>query len=239
MSGTDQPVLLPGVLLVACGDSRWTLRPGDTLTLGRSPKCDLVLPNDNHLSRLAASARVLGDCLLIRNESDTKPLVIRPRVGEDHLVEPGAATTSLPHRQFAVVFAGCGGRPAVVHVDARSLTPASSPVVGARTRSPDTVDASVTLTGTQRRVLLELCRPLLTTAGEAVAPATYAEIGIALDLKPRYVRNVIKTIRETLSGAGIPGLTADDTHDVRDDYRWALARWAIRSGCVGPDEVEG
>lgn len=118
------------------------------------------------------------------------------------MVEPGAATTSLPHRQFAIVFAGCGGQAVVVQVDARALTPASVTVNDVATRSPDTVSAPVALTGTQRKVLQALCTPLLTMTGDAIAPATYAEIGRTLDLSPGYVRNVIKTTRETLAGAG-------------------------------------
>ncbi len=238
MFRTDKPVLAPGQLLLTHDNSRWTLRPGDSLSLGRSRQCDLTLPRDAHLSRLAATVTVLGDCVLVRNESASKPLALRPRTGEDSVVEPGAATTSLPHRQFAIVFAGCGGQAVVVQVDARALTPASVTVNDVATRSPDTVSAPVALTGTQRKVLQALCTPLLTMTGDAIAPATYAEIGRALDLSPGYVRNVIKTTRETLAGAGVPGLVAEDATEARDDYRWVLARWAIRNGWVGLDDLE-
>lgn len=238
MLRTDRPVLAPGQLLLTHDDAHWAMRPGDSLTLGRSHKCDVKLPKDAHLSRLAATVTVLGDCVLVRNESASKPLALRPRTGEDSVVEPGAATTSLPHRQFAIVFAGCGGQAVVVQVDARSLTPASVTVNDVATRSPDTVTAPVTLTGTQRKVLQALCNPLLTMTGDAVAPATYAEIGRVLGLSPGYVRNVMKTTRETLAGAGVPGLVADEASEARDDYRWALARWAIRNSWVGLDNIE-
>lgn len=153
------------------------------------------------------------------------------------MVEPGAATTSLPFTSFALVFAGRGGSTVTVHVDAKSITSAT-PGGDAITRSGKTVNAPVAITAAQRLVLCALCEPLLTSAGPRAAPATYAQIGQRLDRSPQYIRNVIKAIREALSGHGIPALTSDDENAVHDDFRWALARWAIRSGVVDAGRID-
>ncbi|MBO3753014.1 hypothetical protein J5X84_43815 [Streptosporangiaceae bacterium NEAU-GS5] len=81
----------------------------------------MQLPDDEHLSRHAGSLIVLNDCVLIRNHSEHKPLVVRPSAGEDRVVEPGAATTSLSFPIFSIVFIGKGGSTVTVKVDARSL----------------------------------------------------------------------------------------------------------------------
>ncbi|WP_198169414.1 hypothetical protein [Herbidospora daliensis] len=167
----------------------------------------------------------------MRNNSSHKPFVVRPPTGEDRVVEPGAATTSLPFATFALVFAGRGGATVTIHVDARPITCPPSGTETA-TRAPQTVNAPMTITPAQRLVLCALCEPLLANAGPRAAPATYAEIGSRLGRRPQYIRNVVKAIRESLSGHGVPALTADDDNAVHDDFRWALARWAVRSGVV-------
>ena len=217
----------------------WTLRPGVVLVIGRGRACDVRLPQeDDHLSRRAASLELLDDCVLVRNLSTTKPLVLRPATGEDRVVEPEAATTSLPHRRFSLVLIGRGGGIVEVAVDARGL---ASPdrVPGSPTRTPMTANAPIELSPAQRRVLVALCAPLLTGSGPGAVPATYNRIGEVLALRPQYVRNVIKSIREELAGYGVPGLTTDDDSASHDDFRWSLARWAVRSGWVTAVDVAG
>jgi hypothetical protein len=118
---------------------QWRLPAGHSLTLGRSSRCDVRLPEDDDgLSRRAAVLSVLLDCVLIRNLSSSKPFLVRPAAGEDQVVGPGAATTSLPHRWFALVLAGKLGE-AEIRVDASAITPAPAPTVSAtrsRIRSP-------------------------------------------------------------------------------------------------------
>lgn len=222
----------PGVTRVRYGGGQWFLPVGSRLCLGRSRSCDVRLPDDDHLSRRAGSLHGLTDCVLVRNDSATKPLVLRPPIGEDRLVEPGAGTTSLPYRRFAVVLAGCGGSLVSVEVDVRPLAPPARPVASGSTRAGPTVTDPVDLSAAQRRVLTELCLPVLTSSGALAVPATYAAVGERLGLSPGYVRNVVKSLREMLAGCGVPGLTADDPDGARADYRWPLVRWALRSGWV-------
>lgn len=195
-------------------------------------------PEDDHLSRRAGSLELLDDCVLVRNLSTTKPLVLRPESGEDRVVEPGEATTSLPHRRFGLVLVGRGGLAVEIAVDARGLTPPTGREPGPPTRTRATVNTPVELSPAQRRVLVALCAPLLTGTGAGAVPATYARIGEVLGLRPQYVRNVIKTIREELAGHGVPGLTTEDDSTGHDDFRWSLARWAVRSGWVTVADVD-
>ncbi|WP_061298859.1 hypothetical protein [Herbidospora cretacea] len=196
-------------------------------------------PDDEHLSRRAGSLVVLDDCVLIRNESRQKPLVVRPPAGEDRVVEPGAATASLPFPLFSLVFAGAAGAAVTVNVDARAVTPGpGQPGAEPPTASPETVTPPLALTRAQRLMLAALCEPLLVRAGPGAVPATYAQVGARLDRQPGYVRNVLKALRENLSGHGVPGLTSDDDGAAHDDFRWALARWAVRTGTVTSVDLE-
>jgi hypothetical protein len=233
LAGTEKPVA------VAYRGAEWRLRPGDVLTIGRSPTCQVRLPEDDHLSRHAATLRVMRDCVLVHNDSSTKPLVLRPPVGEDRVVEPGSAMASLPYGCFSVVFPGRGGTSVLVGVDASTMSHHSPPrgTVTASGNATPTVTAPVRFTPAQLRVLTALCAPMLTWSGPRAVPATCRQIADRLGLQPNYVRNVLKAIRETLSGYGIPGLIAGE--EAGDDFRWALARCALRNGWVGERDVAG
>jgi hypothetical protein len=222
------------VTLVRYGNDAWELHPGDTLTFGRGSGCDIRLTDDQHLSRRAGALLGQDGYLVIRNDSTSKPIVLRPPVGEDRVIEPAAATTSLPLRHFDLVLYAAGGVPVVLNVDAGPPPPAPNWLPGGPS---GTVTAPITLSPTQRRVLLALCEPMLTLRGPAARPATYAEIGQRLDLKPGYVRNVVKTLRESLTGHGLAGLSDDAQDAAVDDFRRALAQWAVRSAWINPDQL--
>ena len=140
---------------------------GQRLTIGRSPSCDIRLPADGLLARFAARLENQG------NISATKPIALRPSAGEDRVIEPGAAITSLPHRRFAIVLSG-GLGDIGIDVDAGGLLPPSGgPDVPSRVRdAPD--DFSGPIMWGSRRVLVALCRPILTRSGAAARPAAYA-----------------------------------------------------------------
>lgn len=220
-----------GDVLVHFDGGLWVISAGDVLTFGRSRSCDIALADDDHLSRRAGSLRVLGDCVMVRNESSRKPLVLRPPVGEDRVAEPGAAITSLPFQTFDVLLTGTAGRVVTIRVDAARLTPHPYDEDPTAT-GPATRVEPIVLTGTQQRVLRALCAPLLTRSGRVAAPATYAEIGRLLNRRPQYIRNVVKSLRETLAGYGVEGLVRSAGAAAHEDFRGELARWAIRSGWV-------
>ncbi|MGW4943582.1 hypothetical protein ACWEOZ_18565 [Actinoplanes sp. NPDC004185] len=211
------------------GTARQLVR-GDVLTFGRGKDCTIRLPNDAHISRTAGSVTVLEDCVLIRNHSGTKPFVIRPVVGEDHIVEPGAAVTSLPHRRLQIVIAGMAGTTVHLDLDVTGVTrPVSCPDVVAVASDVVTTTTPFPLTPAQRKVVEALCAPMLSQRGADATPATYQQIGASLGLSPQYVRNVIQTVRETLTGHGVPDLVTDDPTRPGADFRWSLARYAIRN----------
>jgi hypothetical protein len=222
------------VALVRYGDEAWQVHPGGVLTFGRGPGCDIRLTDDPHLSRRAGALLGQDGYLVIRNDSTSKPIVLRPLVGEDRVIEPAAATTSLPLSRFDLVLYAAGGNPVVLSVDAGPPPPAPE-WLSAGTAS--TVTAPITLSPTQRRVLLALCEPMLTLRGPAARPATYADIGQRLDLRPGYVRNVVKALRESLTGYGLAGLSEDAQDAAVDDFRRALAHWAVRSGWVSSEQL--
>jgi hypothetical protein len=229
-------------ILVVFEGRSWVVWRGTVATVGRSQTSTVRLPEDDYLSRRAASLTVLDDCVLIRNTSQRKPLAVRPPFGEDRVVEPGAATTSLPHRHFDLVFLGRAGNVVAVQVHAGRLAapPEDRPSAAEPpTRSKATAAEPIVMTPAQRRVLTALCASLLTGTGGGAVPATYTQIGDRLGLRPQYVRNVIKSLREVLAGHGVSGLTRDCGEGPADDFRGALARWAIRNGQVTMDDVVG
>jgi hypothetical protein len=222
------------VALVRYDDDAWQLPPGGVLTFGRGLGCDIRLVDDPHLSRRAGALLGQDGYVVIRNDSTSKPIVLRPPVGEDRVIEPAAATTSLPLRRFELLLYAAGGIPVVLTVDAGPPPRAPDELPGS---TPSTVTEPMTLSPTQRRVLLALCEPMLTLRGPAARPATYAEIGHRLDLKPGYVRNVVKALRESLTGHGLAGLSEDGQDAAVDDFRRALAQWAVRSSWVSLEQI--
>jgi hypothetical protein len=225
------------MIIIRFRGQAWNPVRGESLTIGRSRGCVLRLPDDDHLSRHAGTVHVLDDCVLVRNDSYHKPLVLRPLVGEDRVVEPRAATASLPYLEFSVLFVGRGGAVTAMEVDARALTTARRASAGVVTRAPETVTRPLQMTPSQHLALVALCAPVLTRTGPDARPASYAEIGRRLGRQPQYIRNVLKSLRESLSGHGVPGLTDEDNFNQHDDFRWALARWALRSGWVDLDSL--
>ena len=224
-----------GTVRVTHRGTELQLGRGDALTFGRGRDCTVRLPNDSHISRTAGSISVLEDCVLVRNHSGTKPFVIRPAVGEDQVVEPGGAVTSLPHRRLQIVVAGMAGTTVHLDLDVSGVTTAAGPPeVKPSTSDVVTTTTPFPLTPAQRKVVEALCAPMLSRRGAGAAPATYQQIGTALSLSPQYVRNVIQTVRETLTGHGVPDLVTDDPTRPGTDFRWSLARYAIRNRWVEP-----
>jgi hypothetical protein len=232
----DRPRGESAVVLLYAG-RRWVLTPGECASVGRARHCTIQLPDDDHISRYALSLRVLADCVLIQNRSASKPVVLRPPVGEDRLVEPGAGTTSLPFRIFRIVVAGQGGVAVGIDADTSALT-SDIGVPDDSTPARTTVTSPITFTAAQHRILVELCRPLLTRSGADLRPADYEEIGQRLGLRALHVRNVIKRMREDLTGHGVPGLADTEATSARDGFRWPLARWLVRNGLVSSDDLE-
>src|SRR5690349_19786180 len=115
----------PTVGWVTYGSHRLPVTPGGELAFGRATTCDIRLPADDHISRRAGVVRGLDDCLLVRNDSASKPLLLRPPAGTDRVVEPGAATTSLPYREFQIIVLGRAGALVALDVEVDSVSGAA------------------------------------------------------------------------------------------------------------------
>ncbi|OAA19605.1 hypothetical protein UG55_10889 [Frankia sp. EI5c] len=211
------------VAVLEHGGSRWRVGRGQEITIGRSSACTIKLPDDTYLSRHMALLRVLDDCVLVYNKSQSKPFLMRPPVGADRIVEPGAAMTSLPFPRFDIVVVRGGGATVTIQVDASAVTQ-DSMFFGSTTLSESkaTIGRPIRLTPAQLDIIIELCRPLLTRCGADARPATYKEIGERLGRGPMYVRNVISDVRREVRDRSAPGLT--DWED--------LAHWMILNRVV-------
>ncbi len=221
-SGSDRPVL------VRHDGRTWRLVSGRALTFGRGLDVDIKLahdPPDLRVSRHTGTLRHLIDTVLIMNASSRGLLTLMADGAVTREISPSEAITCDPHRKFRVGVIGEYGQTYDLDVDATSLSEQESddrPNRGAGTVLFTRYD----LTPGQRRVLSALCAPLL--AGEARS-ATAREIAENLDLRPNYVRNVLKDTRERLSAQGVPGLLGEDNPQAVEALRHALAQWAIRN----------
>lgn len=246
-----------GRVIVRHGAREWSLGQDESLTIGRSEEC-VVRLTDPEISRNACLLRVASDLVLVINQSEQKPLVVRPPYGEDRRVPPRGAATSLPYRTFEIVFAGRDDEPVGVRVDARGLELPAGPVpnpreprtrgagdrdlVGHQRPSPGGRRAirmqAALLTPRQRVALIALCEPMVTRNGDQARPRSTAELAARLGWTHDYARNVVKDVRYRLAEAGVPGLVpVGATPPGGTDLRVALARWAVEYGAVGRQDL--
>jgi DNA-binding CsgD family transcriptional regulator len=214
----------------------WRVPRDGELTFGRGLDVDVRVaadPPDLFVSRRAGLIRCLSDSVLVINLSSRGLLQLTADGGVTRHIGPGEAITSEPYRLFEVIVVGEYGRAYVLGVDAQQLP---TPGTGTADLTPVQLDGDATvltapynLTPTQRRVLAALCAPML-DRGRSGGAATAREIGDALDLRPNYVRNVLKEIREQLTAGGVPGLVSEGPPQPGEDFRQPLALWAIRYG---------
>jgi pSer/pThr/pTyr-binding forkhead associated (FHA) protein len=186
------------------GDLRLTGLAGERLTLGRSDENDIVLDWDLEVSRTHAEltrvggAWALADDGLSRNGCwvNGERLLGRRRLLDGDVVRLG---------QTAIVFRA----PA----STGDSTAAAGPAVLVR------------LTDAERRVLLELCRPLLQS--NVAAPASNGEIGERLYLSPAGVKTHIRALFVKLDVDDLP----------QNRKRAELARRALDAGLVTVRDV--
>ncbi len=227
--GTAATSTAPTVAVRHAGRT-WTLAVDGELTFGRGADVDVTLaddPPDLRVSRHAGTLRVLPDTVLVANVSSRGVITVDADGALSREIAPGEAITGDPHRVFTVTVVGEYGQTYPLQVDASALPhPRPSrerPARGAATVLTTPYD----LTPSQRRILAALCAPML--AGEQTA-ASARQIAVDLDLRPNYVRNVLKEIREHLSALGVPGLVTEGRPKPGQDFRLPLAQWAIRNG---------
>jgi hypothetical protein len=203
-----------------------TMKPGSRLTFGRGADRRIRIahdPADDFVSREAGTIIAEPDRLLIRNDSLTQQLILRPFPGPETVIDPGAAAGTGRHEKLRLIVPGRRPHEYVLHLATGTLRPGAGP------GGPGATKPAAYVTPAERRLLAALCEPLLVCAGVHAVPATYREIANRAGRSPDGVRAALDALRRRLTGQdGIPGLRGTDG----PDYRLALARWAVNSGTV-------
>jgi len=219
-------------VVVIHGGRRWTLTTGDLATFGRAETCTIRIGvADDHVSRHAGTLQVLDDCVLVRNESRTRPLAFAPATGGRRRVEPGEGMSSLPHDRFSVVVSGAFGDRYELRVDASEILPVDlAPFPGpTRLARHALATGELRLTAGELRLLAALCEPVLRGTDDDAGPATYRAIAVRTGLRPGHVATVFHGLRRQLSDAGVTGAAGREPDG---DVRGRLAEWALRTGTV-------
>ena len=175
------------------------------LTIGRGDGNDVALRWDPEVSRLHAALECVGDEWVIVDDGlshngtfvNGDRVVSRRRLREADVIIVGRTTITW-------------------------CAPASA---ASRTRTAHDVGMAVELTPAQRRVLVELCRPM--AGGRYEAPASNRRIAEALYLS---VDTVKGTLRQLFEAFGLDGLS-------QNEKRAALANEALARGLVHRSEL--
>jgi pSer/pThr/pTyr-binding forkhead associated (FHA) protein len=197
------------VLRVASGEQILVgLAERERVSIGRDDGVDVSLDGDDEVSRVHAELELVGGSWVVRDDGlstngtfvNDERVSSRRRLVDRDLIKAGG--TGILFRDPAVA-----ERP--------GATVASS---GEHVLPP--------LTETQRRVLVELCRPYGT--GEQFAtPATNREIGERVFLSVDAVKGHLRALFERYGLSDLP----------QNEKRVRLAEQALRSGAIRPSEL--
>lgn len=233
---------VPPHAVVTHGADRRVLRPGESLSFGRGRDADLrVAPEDLRVPRLAGRLECRTDGVLVHSTSAKVGLMVHPFPGTGFTVDPLAVVGSRPHGRLRVTVSGLSGEHALT-VDTTGLGPAATttPVAPTEGRATIGFDRIASLTSRQRRLLTALCLPILTRGGARAEVPGYAGVAKILGdhgapLAMTTVRNALLELRSLLVNEhGIVGLDAPGEAFLRP-----LALWAVRSGNVTDDDLDG
>lgn len=178
------------------------------LTLGRDPTCNVALTWDGSASRTHAILERIGRAWTILDDGistngtfvNAVRVTTRRRLADRDTLSLGATVL-----EFRSPREGSGGK-----------TQLEQPVI------------ATPVTPMQRKVLLALCRPLLTGSGGFGAPASNAEIAAELVLSTDAIKTHMRALFERF---GVGDLA-------QNQKRARVAELAIRSGLVSERDLE-
>jgi len=213
---------------------RWALAEGESLSVGRQSTCDIRVgspdpgPEDLGVSRRATTLSHAQGRIWIRNDSTSLPVFVHPATGQEYVLEQRGDVVSVAGSVVDVVLEGQirTYRITVELPEGTALEDAEGPT----THAPAT-QAALPLTPRERRLLVALCEPMLTTSGREARPASYRQVADRLGLSDHTVRNALDALREQLVEIGIPGMIGSEAKD-------NLARYAVRSGSLTRADLE-
>lgn len=186
------------------GDLRIVPLAGATVAIGRATGNDIVLDWDRAVSRTHVQIQHIGNAWVLV---------------DDGLSRNGCTVNAEPLR----------GRRRLVDYDvvavgATALTFRSPPVADESTVAAKAA-ALATLTAAERRVLIELCRPVFVTSG--ALPASNREIADAVCVSQASVKTHLRSLFAKLGVAALP----------QNRKRAMLARRALESGLVSARDL--
>jgi hypothetical protein len=209
-------------------NQRWVLTDGQSLSIGRQSTSDICIggvdpgPQDLGVSRRAATISYTQGRLWVRNESTHLPLLVRPALGQQFVLERRGDIVSLADPATSLVIEG---QIRTYQITFRIPTSDSHDQADELPTLAPATQAALSVNPRERRLLAALCEPLLTSAASNARPATYREIASRLALSEHTVRNALDALREQLLVVGIPGMIGPEAKD-------NLARYAVRSGSI-------
>lgn len=187
---------------------RPSLQERNRLTIGRDAGVDIALDDDAQVSRLHAELELIGGSWVIEDDglSTNGTFVNDERVG---------SRRRLADRDLIRV-----GDTGILFRDPAAAGHPGETVAAAGTT------AAQSLTDTQRRVLVELCRPYGTGA-QFVTPATNREIAECVFLSVDAVKGHLRVLFDRFDLADLP----------QNEKRARLAEQALRSGAVRASDL--
>ncbi len=197
------------VLRVASGEQILVPLAGRRrISIGRDEGVDVALDGDEEVSRVHAELELIGGSWVVRDDglSTNGTFVNDERVG---------SRRRLADRDLIMV----GGTGILFRDPSIGERPGATVASSGEHPAPP-------LTETQRRILVELCRPF--GMGESFAtPATNREIGERVFLSVDAVKGHLRALFERFALSDLP----------QNEKRVRLAEQALRSGAIRPSEL--
>jgi pSer/pThr/pTyr-binding forkhead associated (FHA) protein len=176
----------------------------DRLSIGRLPACEVALPWDSEVSRAHALLELVGGAWTVEDRgSSNGTLVNAVRINRPHVLHDGDVVRV---GRTQLIFHAAGEE------DLRRTTPALDRV------APNPTDS-------QRKVLVELCRPALERGGGA---ASNREIAAALYVSVETVKTHMRALFDAFDVGDVP----------QYHKRTELVRRALETGVVSIHDLE-